>query len=177
MPHEPVLTTVVGSYPAPGWLELAHGHRDELGVDDLDELRRDAVAVAVADQLRAGLDVVTDGEQARYDFNLSFYAFLEGIEPDPFPRRRLGPPAHDQRPRHHILGELRAPRGLGVVEELRDVVGEPVDRHRPPRVGRVAVALQLDADDPTSLLQPGEHAAEAAFEGEDAAVERYERWP
>jgi hypothetical protein len=52
--------------------------------------------------------VVTDGEQARYDFNL-VHAFLEGIEPE-LGAPALGPPAHDQRPRHHI-GELRAPGG------------------------------------------------------------------
>ena len=119
MPHEPVVTTVVGSYPLPGWAELAYRQRDELGEEDLAELRRDAVAVAVQDQVRAGLDVITDGEQARSDFNLSFYAFLEGIERDTDVRRRFGPPAHDQRPRHQIVGELRAPRGLGVAQEFR----------------------------------------------------------
>jgi 5-methyltetrahydropteroyltriglutamate--homocysteine methyltransferase len=119
MPHEPILTTVIGSYPLPGWAQLAYDHRDELGEDDVAELRRDAVATAVRDQVGAGLDVVTDGEQARADFNLSFYAFLEGIELEASVGRRFGPPAHDQRPRHRITGELRAPRGLGVVEELR----------------------------------------------------------
>jgi 5-methyltetrahydropteroyltriglutamate--homocysteine methyltransferase len=115
--HEPVLTTVIGSYPLPGWAELAALHRDELGADDLAELRRDAVSVAIQDQLRAGLDVITDGEVARADFNLSFYAFLDGIELEQVRARRFGPPAHDQRGRHRIVGELRAPRGLGVVEE------------------------------------------------------------
>jgi 5-methyltetrahydropteroyltriglutamate--homocysteine methyltransferase len=119
MPHEPILTTVIGSYPLPGWAELAYEHRDELGEDDLAELRRDAVSIAVQDQVRAGLDVITDGEQARADFNLSFYAFLEGIELETGVRRRFGPPAHDQRPRHRISGELIAPRGLGVAEEFR----------------------------------------------------------
>ncbi len=41
----------------------------------------DAVIAAVHDQLAAGLDVITDGEQTRLDFNLSFYGHLEGIEP------------------------------------------------------------------------------------------------
>ena len=119
MPHEPVRTTVVGSYPFPGWLELAGEHLGELGADDREEAIRDAIWAAVGDQLRAGLDVITDGEQARFDFNLSFYAFLSGLEPEREPRRRFGPPAHDQRGRHRIAGELRAPRGLGVVEEFR----------------------------------------------------------
>jgi 5-methyltetrahydropteroyltriglutamate--homocysteine methyltransferase len=118
VPHEPIRTSVVGSYPFPGWLELCDVHRDELGPDDREEAVRDAVAVAVADQVRAGLDVISDGEQGRFDFNLSFYAFLAGLELEHAPRRRLGPPAHDQRGRHAVAGELSAPRGLGVVAEF-----------------------------------------------------------
>jgi 5-methyltetrahydropteroyltriglutamate--homocysteine methyltransferase len=117
VPHEPIRTTVVGSYPFPGWLELAGAHLDELGPDDREEATRDAVWSAIGDQLRAGLDVITDGEQTRFDFNLSFYAFLDGLELDREPRRRFGPPAHDQRGLHRIVGELRAPGGLGVVAE------------------------------------------------------------
>jgi 5-methyltetrahydropteroyltriglutamate--homocysteine methyltransferase len=118
VPHEAIRTTVVGSYPFPGWLELAALHDAELGPDDRKEAVRDAVTVAVGDQVRAGLDVITDGEQTRYDFNLSFYAFLDGLELEREPRRRFGPPAHDQRGRHTIVGEFGAPRGLGVVEEF-----------------------------------------------------------
>jgi 5-methyltetrahydropteroyltriglutamate--homocysteine methyltransferase len=124
VPHEPIRTTVVGSYPFPGWLELASGHLDELGPDDREEATRDAVWAAIGDQLRAGVDLITDGEQTRFDFNLSFYAFLDGLELDRQPRRRFGPPAHDQRGSHRIVGELAAPGGLGVNaewERLRDV--------------------------------------------------------
>jgi 5-methyltetrahydropteroyltriglutamate--homocysteine methyltransferase len=119
VPHEPIRTTVVGSYPFPGWLELAGAHLDELGPDDREEATRDAVWAAIGDQLRAGLDVITDGEQTRFDFNLSFYAFLDGLELEREPRRRLGPPAHDQRGRHRIVGQLAAPGGLGVVAEWK----------------------------------------------------------
>lgn len=119
MPHEPVRTTVIGSYPFPGWLELVAEHIDDFGPDDLEEATRDAVSAAIGDQVRAGLDVITDGEQTRFDFNLSFYAYLDGLELEPEPRRRWGPPAHDQRGRHTITGELGAPRGLGVVDEWR----------------------------------------------------------
>ncbi len=66
----------------------------------------------------AGLDVITDGEQGRFDFNLSFYAYLDGLELESAPRRRWGPPAHDQRGKHTLVGELTAPRGLGAVEEF-----------------------------------------------------------
>jgi 5-methyltetrahydropteroyltriglutamate--homocysteine methyltransferase len=119
VPHAPVLTTVIGSYPFPGWLELTGMHPDELGPADREEAMRDAVTVAVMDQVRAGLDVISDGEQGRFDFNLSFYAFLGGLELETESPRKLGPPAHDQRGRHRLVGELGAPRGLGVVEEFR----------------------------------------------------------
>jgi 5-methyltetrahydropteroyltriglutamate--homocysteine methyltransferase len=127
VPHEPIRTTVIGSYPFPGWLELAGEHLGELGPDDREEATRDAVWAAVGDQLRAGLDVITDGEQTRFDFNLSFYAFIGGLELDDQPRRLFGPPAHDQRGRHRIVAELTAPRGLGVVQEwerLRSIAPE-----------------------------------------------------
>ena len=113
----PLRTTVVGSYPFPGWLELAVEHLDQLGPDDIDEAQDDAVIAALHDQVGAGLDVVTDGEQTRLDFNLSFYGYLDGIDLEVTPSRRFGPPAHDQRGRHAITGVLTAPRGLGVVEE------------------------------------------------------------
>ena len=113
-----ITTTVIGSYPFPGWLELVSGRTEEMGPDDLEEAARDATLVAVMDQVRAGLDVISDGEQGRFDFNLSFYAYLEGLELESAPRRRWGPPAHDQRGKHRLTGELSAPRGLGAVEEL-----------------------------------------------------------
>ena len=119
MPHEPIVTTVVGSYPIPGWLELSGTQLAAFGPTDLTELWDDAVTVAVADQLHAGLDVITDGEQTRTDFNLSFYAFLAGVELNSSPSRQFGPPGHDQRPMHRITGELRAPSGLRVVDEFK----------------------------------------------------------
>jgi len=116
MKERPLRTSVIGSYPAPGWLEFATRHLDEFGPADREELQRDAVLAALQDQLAAGLDVVTDGEQSRLDFNLSFYGHLTGIERMESPRL-LGPPGHDQRDRFRIVSELGAPRGLGVVDE------------------------------------------------------------
>lgn len=119
MPHEPILTSVVGSYPIPGWLEYSGGHLAFFGPADTAELWDDAVTVAMMDQVRAGLEVITDGEQTRTDFNLSFYAFLEGVELSHAPPRRFGQPGHDQRPRHRITGHLHAQSGLGVVAEFK----------------------------------------------------------
>lgn len=114
----PLRTTVIGSYPFPGWLEFASASLEEFGDADIAEMQDDAVTVAIADQLAAGLDVITDGEQTRFDFNLSFYGYLDGIELESASPRRFGPPAHDQRGKHRVTGELAAPRGLGAVEEF-----------------------------------------------------------
>lgn len=119
MPDPPLRTTVIGSYPFPGWLEFACQHLERFGEADRAELIDDAVTVAIRDQVEAGLDVITDGEQTRLDFNLSFYGYLEGIAVEHAAARRFGPPAHDQRGRHAIAGELAAPRGLGVVQEFQ----------------------------------------------------------
>src|SRR5690348_7632449 len=116
--RRPLQTTVIGSYPFPGWLEFASAHLDQFGEADIEEMQEDAVIAAVHDQVAAGLDVITDGEQTRLDFNLSFYGYIEGIELEGKPPRRFGPPAHDQRGKHAVVGELRAPRGLGAVDEF-----------------------------------------------------------
>src|SRR6266478_2239878 len=118
MKNCPLRTSVIGSYPFPGWLEFASRHLDQFGSADLAELQEDAVIAAVHDQVAAGLDVITDGEQTRLDFNLSFYGYIDGIELEEASLRRFGPPAHDQRGKHKVIGELRAPRGMGAVEEF-----------------------------------------------------------
>jgi 5-methyltetrahydropteroyltriglutamate--homocysteine methyltransferase len=119
MTSNPLRTSVIGSYPFPGWLEFACQHLDQFGAADRSELQDDAVIAAIHDQVASGLDVITDGEQTRLDFNLSFYGYLEGIELEGASPRRFGPPAHDQRGKHKVAGELRAPRGLGAVEEFK----------------------------------------------------------
>jgi 5-methyltetrahydropteroyltriglutamate--homocysteine methyltransferase len=114
----PIRTTVVGSYPFPGWLEFASQNLPRFGAADVEEMIEDAVIAAVHDQVSAGLDVITDGEQTRLDFNLSFYGYINGIQNNETATRRFGPPAHDQRGKHDIVQTLSAPGGLGVVKEF-----------------------------------------------------------
>jgi 5-methyltetrahydropteroyltriglutamate--homocysteine methyltransferase len=148
MKSRPLRTSVIGSYPFPGWLELASRHLPEFGSEDLKEIQDDAARVAIGDQLDVGLDVITDGEQTRYDFNLSFYGYLEGIALEPASPRRFGPPAHDQRGKHEIVGVLKAPRGLGVTEEFL----------RLKRLAPAGVGLKASVPGPYTLsgrLAPG----------------------
>jgi 5-methyltetrahydropteroyltriglutamate--homocysteine methyltransferase len=87
-------TSLVGSYPQPGWLidREALGHRlpprvrerDLWRVDPryLREAQDDAVIVAIRDQERAGLDIVTDGEMRRESYSNRFATALEGVDLD-----------------------------------------------------------------------------------------------
>ena len=114
----PIRTTVIGSYPFPGWLEFASQNLEKFGAADIEEMIEDAVVAAIHYQVTAGLDVITDGEQTRIDFNLSFYGYILGIENNDTETRKFGPAAHDQRGKNNIVGELKTPKGLGVVTEF-----------------------------------------------------------
>src|SRR5436190_6671999 len=118
----PIPATVIGSWSFSGWYDKfcadAAAHPDLYGPDDRAEAVRDAVRLAVDDQLRAGADLISDGEMQRVDFNLGFYDYLAGIEPLP-QARRWGAPAHDQRNRYRCIAPLTAAHGLGLVEEYR----------------------------------------------------------
>lgn len=116
-----LLTTVVGSYPQPGWLldrDRFSTHlvprvriREAWRIPEpwLEEAQDDAVRVAVRDMERAGVDIVTDGEQRRESYFNQFANALDGLDldrpgtainrsgqPTPVPRvvgpvRRTGP--------------------------------------------------------------------------------------
>ncbi len=133
MTHLPLIpATVIGSASFPGWYayfsEQVRKHPERFGTADREEAIRDAVRLAVEDQLRAGIDLISDGEMQRVDFNLGFYDYLEGLKP--LSRTRCwGPPAHDQRDRYLAVSPLTAPRGLGIVQEyrrLRTITSAPV---------------------------------------------------
>src|SRR5258708_31009783 len=125
--------TVIGSWSFPGWYvhfcdEVA-AHPENFGSDDRAEALRDAVRLAVDDQVRAGADLITDGEMQRVDFNLCFYDYLTGLKPLP-QCRKWGPPAHDQRSRYTAVAEIAAPKELGAVAEyrqLRTLTAAPVN--------------------------------------------------
>ncbi|HEY2157023.1 MAG TPA: cobalamin-independent methionine synthase II family protein [Isosphaeraceae bacterium] len=149
---DPVLipATVIGSWSFPGWYEKfiadVAATPDRFGPLDREEAVRDAVSLAVSDQLRAGLDRITDGEMQRIDFNLGFYDYLEGLEHQPA-RRMWGAPAHDQRGKYRCVAPLAAPRGLGLIEEyrrFRQVTGTPT---KMPVPGAFTLAGCIDGGD------------------------------
>ncbi|MFD1810954.1 methionine synthase [Rhodococcus gannanensis] len=77
-------TSIVGSLPKPSWLaepeKLWSPWR--LRDDELREGKLDAQTLAAHDQLRAGLDIVSDGEQTRQHFVTTFIEHLTGVDFD-----------------------------------------------------------------------------------------------
>ena len=112
-------TSTIGSYAPPSWLcvTLEAIGRGELGETDINETLDDAVRTAIADQERAGVDIVTEGEMRRQDFVLGFYERFTGLEELPAPRTQ-GPDGHDQRGKWLPSVPLAAPDGLGILEEF-----------------------------------------------------------
>ena len=78
----PILpTTVVGSYAIPAWLWAAYEKIEAggFGVMDVAETENDAVATAVRDQERAGVDLISDGEMRRQGFIVSIFKYFRGL--------------------------------------------------------------------------------------------------
>lgn len=119
----PLLPTMgVGSYATPGWLfpvREAMG-QGRLGPDDVTEAFEDATRIVIADQIEAGIDIVSDGELQRQRFVYEMYDRITGIDRRPSPRR-LGVPGYDKAPKFVANERLQAPGGLGLVDEFKDL--------------------------------------------------------
>jgi 5-methyltetrahydropteroyltriglutamate--homocysteine methyltransferase len=86
-------TSLVGSYPQPEWLidrgrlskQVPRARADDLWLvarDKLEAAQDDATTLAIRDQERAGLDIITDGEQRRESYSNRFATALDGIDAD-----------------------------------------------------------------------------------------------
>jgi 5-methyltetrahydropteroyltriglutamate--homocysteine methyltransferase len=75
-------TTIAGSLPKPTWLAEPERIFPSWRLDgpELREAMRDATRIAVAEQVRAGIDIVTDGEQSRKHFVHGFAERLAGVD-------------------------------------------------------------------------------------------------
>ncbi len=75
-------TTVAGSLPKPAWLAEPNKLWApwKLAGEALAEAQLDATLLAVKEQEDAGIDIVSDGEQARQHFVHGFLEFVDGID-------------------------------------------------------------------------------------------------
>src|SRR5438105_15870198 len=88
-----VLTAIVGSYPKPRYVYPKNGRslldsfgfafdrrREEVGPAEFSTLLDRAALEAIKDQDRAGIDIVTDGEERRGHYVLHIVNRLQGID-------------------------------------------------------------------------------------------------
>jgi 5-methyltetrahydropteroyltriglutamate--homocysteine methyltransferase len=85
-------TSLVGSYPQPEWLidrvKLAGRFPPRVRLDELwriapdylEQAQDDATIVAIHEQERAGLDIITDGEMRRESYSNRFATALDGVD-------------------------------------------------------------------------------------------------
>jgi 5-methyltetrahydropteroyltriglutamate--homocysteine methyltransferase len=126
MPSHLLPTTVVGSYPQPDWLvnrEMLSKVVPRTRMTEiwripepyLEQAQDDATIVAIRDQERAGVDIITDGEIRRESYSNRFATALEGldVENPGQVRTRSG----QMTPVPRVVGKLRRTRPV----ELRDM--------------------------------------------------------
>ena len=117
MPRKVLPTSLVGSYPQPDWLidrkKLAGRFPPRVRAKELwrvapgflDQAQDDATLLAIRDQERAGLDIITDGETRRESYSNRFATALEGVDIDN-PGTALDRSGHPN-PVPRIVGKVR----------------------------------------------------------------------
>jgi len=75
-------TSTAGSLPKPSWLAQPETLWSpwKLQGDELIQGKQDALRLTLADQLQAGIDIVSDGEQTRQHFVTTFIEHLSGVD-------------------------------------------------------------------------------------------------
>ena len=75
-------TSTAGSLPKPSWIAEPEKLWSpwKLEGDDLIQGKRDALLVSLQEQLHAGIDIVSDGEQTRQHFVTTFIEHLHGVD-------------------------------------------------------------------------------------------------
>ena len=120
-------TSLVGSYAQPDWLidreKLAGRFPPRVRAKELwrvapeylEQAQDDATLIAIRDQERAGLDIITDGEQRRESYSNRFATALEGVDIEN-PGTALDRSGHPN-PVPRIVRKIRRKQPV----ELRDV--------------------------------------------------------
>jgi 5-methyltetrahydropteroyltriglutamate--homocysteine methyltransferase len=134
----PLPTTVVGSYPQPDWLidrerltsrlppRVRARELWRVAPEFLDEAQDDATLLAIRAMERAGVDIISDGEQRRESYSNRFATALSGIDLDN-PGVALDRTGHPN-PVPRVVGEIRRVRPVEVddVRFLRASTDRPI---------------------------------------------------
>src|SRR5882672_8889718 len=138
MPTKLFPTSLVGSYPQPDWLidreklakEMPARIRAQelwrVSAEWLEQAQDDATMLAIREQERAGLDIITDGEIRRESYSNRFATALEGVDIDN-PGTALDRSGHPN-PVPRIVGKIRRQHAVEIedVKFLRAHTNKPV---------------------------------------------------
>ena len=145
MDRKPFTTTVVGSMPQRPWLYAlgapvlngAHNHGARgawtLSGDVLEQAQDDAVRVALWAQERAGIDIVSDGEQRREHYLTSIVSAMDGFD-------------YSER----VEKRIRGGRSLALVGKCTGPI-----RHPGPLTVDALAFLTSETDRPVKVTLPG----------------------
>src|SRR5437870_6910439 len=128
MPQHLLPTSLVGSYAQPDWLidrknlagrfppRVRAKELWRVAPEHLEQAQDDATILAIRDQERAGLDVITDGEMRRESYSNRFATALEGVDTDN-PGTALDRSGHPN-PVPRIVGKIRRKHAVEI-EDLK----------------------------------------------------------
>ena len=147
---EPLSVMGVGSWPRPRWLLSAlHEHMQGRMPDaDFQATADDAVRLAVQAQERAGVDVVTDGEQRRDNYASFVGGLLDNCQL--IPLTDLLPYVDDPEEFEREMNSLDVPAG----EVRHPAVFGPLGRSRPLACHEAAFVQRI-SDRPIKVALPG----------------------
>ena len=126
--HTHLPTTLVGSLAQPSWLAEPEVLWSPWALegDALDEGKHDALRIAVHEQARRGIDIVSDGEQTRQHFVTTFIEHLSGVDFDKRETVRIRDRYDASVPT--VVGEVRRERPVFVDDAtfLRSTTDRPI---------------------------------------------------
>jgi 5-methyltetrahydropteroyltriglutamate--homocysteine methyltransferase len=148
-------TTLVGSYPQPEWLidraKLAGRFPPRVRAKELwriapeylEEALNDATLLAIRDQERAGIDIITDGEIRRESYSNRFATALDGVDLDN-PGTALDRSGHAN-PVPRVTGPIRRRHSV-MVEDVKFLLANTQRRIKITVPGPFTMAQQAQID-------------------------------
>ncbi len=121
-------TSTAGSLPKPSWLAQPEKLWSpwKLRDEELVEGRRDALRLSLDDQRKAGIDIVSDGEQTRQHFVTTFIEHLDGVDFEKRQTVRIRNRYDASVPT--VVGAVSRPKSVFVEDAkfLRQQTGQPI---------------------------------------------------
>ncbi|HWP57711.1 MAG TPA: hypothetical protein VNL14_07480 [Candidatus Acidoferrales bacterium] len=158
-----IRTDVVGSLLRPAYLKQAYVEREEgkIGAEELSAIQDQAIREAVSLQEEVGLDVVTDGEFRRLNFQDSFAASVIGFDARPVTLRFMENLSREGKPLQRWDFNYRAAEGAALLQ-------------RRPVSQRLRLARNLPLEEYLFVSRVATKPVKVTLVGPDRIVQRFD---